>query len=113
MKLIPAAALIAAACGPPPPLVSGVRSSPDDAQRRAIEMGDRVRSDQFEVFPEYPTFADELGLYSSDADRMGMLSNRAWRAVRVIIDTGMHALGWDRQKAVDTSGGRSRRRSRR
>jgi uncharacterized protein (DUF885 family) len=46
--------------------------------------------------------ADELGLYSSDADRMGMLSNRAWRAVRVIVDTGMHALGWDRQKAVDT-----------
>jgi uncharacterized protein (DUF885 family) len=46
--------------------------------------------------------ADELGLYSSDADRMGMLSNRAWRAVRVIVDTGIHALGWDRQKAIDT-----------
>ncbi len=46
--------------------------------------------------------ADELGLYSTDADRMGMLSNRAWRAVRVIVDTGMHALGWDRQKALDT-----------
>lgn len=46
--------------------------------------------------------ADEMGLYSTDADRMGMLSNRAWRAVRVIVDTGMHALGWDRQKALDT-----------
>ena len=46
--------------------------------------------------------ADELGLYSSEADRMGMLSNRAWRAVRVIVDTGIHALGWDRQKAIDT-----------
>jgi uncharacterized protein (DUF885 family) len=46
--------------------------------------------------------ADELGLYSSDADRMGMLSNRAWRAARVIVDTGIHALGWDRQRAVDT-----------
>jgi uncharacterized protein (DUF885 family) len=33
---------------------------------------------------------------------MGMLSNRAWRAVRVIVDTGIHALGWDRQKAIDT-----------
>jgi uncharacterized protein (DUF885 family) len=54
MKLI-TAALIAAACGPSPPVVPGVRSSPDDAQRRAIEIGDRVRSDQFEVFPEYPT----------------------------------------------------------
>jgi uncharacterized protein (DUF885 family) len=55
MKLITAAALMAAACGPPPLVAPGVRSSPDDAQRRAIEMGDRVRSDQFEVFPEYPT----------------------------------------------------------
>jgi uncharacterized protein (DUF885 family) len=45
--------------------------------------------------------ADELGLYSSDADRMGMFSNRAWRAVRVAVDTGIHALGWDRQKAID------------
>jgi uncharacterized protein (DUF885 family) len=46
--------------------------------------------------------ADELGLYSSDADRLGMLSNRAWRAVRLIVDSGIHALGWDRQKAIDT-----------
>ncbi|HEX3345630.1 MAG TPA: DUF885 domain-containing protein, partial [Polyangiaceae bacterium] len=43
--------------------------------------------------------ADELGLYSSDADRLGMLSNRAWRAVRLIVDSGLHALGWDRQRA--------------
>jgi uncharacterized protein (DUF885 family) len=46
--------------------------------------------------------ADELGLYSSDADRLGMLSNRAWRAVRLIVDSGIHSLGWDRQKAIDT-----------
>src|SRR5687767_4495709 len=37
-----------------PAVVPGGRS-PDDAQRRAIEIGDRVRADQFEVFPEYPT----------------------------------------------------------
>ncbi len=46
--------------------------------------------------------ADELGLYSTDADRLGMLSNRAWRAVRLIVDSGIHALGWDRQRAIDT-----------
>ncbi len=46
--------------------------------------------------------ADELGLYSSDADRLGMLSNRAWRAVRLIVDSGIHSLGWDRQRAIDT-----------
>jgi uncharacterized protein (DUF885 family) len=46
--------------------------------------------------------ADELGLYSSDADRLGMLSNRAWRAVRMVVDTGLHAFGWERQRAIDT-----------
>ena len=45
--------------------------------------------------------ADELGLYSSDADRLGMLSNRAWRAVRMVVDTGLHAFGWERQRAID------------
>ncbi len=45
--------------------------------------------------------ADELGLYSSDADRFGMLSNFAWRAVRMVVDTGLHVQGWDRQHAID------------
>jgi uncharacterized protein (DUF885 family) len=45
--------------------------------------------------------ADELGLYSGDADRLGMLSNRAWRAVRMVVDTGLHVLGWERQRAID------------
>jgi uncharacterized protein (DUF885 family) len=46
--------------------------------------------------------ADELGLYSSDLDRLGMLSNAAWRAVRLIVDTGLHALSWDRARAIET-----------
>jgi uncharacterized protein (DUF885 family) len=45
--------------------------------------------------------SDELGLYSSDAARLGMLNARAWRAVRMVVDSGMHALGWDRKRAVD------------
>jgi len=45
--------------------------------------------------------ADELGLYSSDADRMGMLSNFSWRAARMVVDTGLHAEGWSRQEAID------------
>jgi len=44
--------------------------------------------------------ADELGLYTSDVDRMGMLSSRAFRAVRMVVDTGMHTLGWDRERAI-------------
>ncbi len=44
--------------------------------------------------------ADEMGLYTSDLDRIGMLSFDAWRACRLVVDTGMHALGWSRQAAI-------------
>jgi len=40
-------------------------------------------------------------LYSSDLDRLGMLSFDSWRACRLVVDTGMHALGWSRQQAID------------
>jgi uncharacterized protein (DUF885 family) len=45
--------------------------------------------------------AEEMGLYSSDLDRIGKLSFEAWRASRLVVDTGMHALGWSRQQAID------------
>ncbi|HEY5112370.1 MAG TPA: DUF885 domain-containing protein [Acidimicrobiales bacterium] len=45
--------------------------------------------------------ADEMGLYSSDVARLGMLSFDALRACRLVVDTGMHHLGWSRQRAVD------------
>jgi uncharacterized protein (DUF885 family) len=40
--------------------------------------------------------ADEMGLYTGDLDRIGVLSFDAWRAARLVVDTGMHALGWPR-----------------
>jgi uncharacterized protein (DUF885 family) len=43
--------------------------------------------------------ADELGLYSSDLTRLGMLSFDAWRAARLVVDTGLHAQGWSRAQA--------------
>ena len=43
--------------------------------------------------------ADELGLYSGDLDRMGMLSFDAWRGARLVVDTGIHAFGWSRGQA--------------
>ncbi|MDQ3871046.1 MAG: DUF885 domain-containing protein [Chloroflexota bacterium] len=45
--------------------------------------------------------SDEMGLYSGELDRLGLLSYDAWRACRLVVDTGMHALGWSRQQAVD------------
>lgn len=45
--------------------------------------------------------ADEAGMYSSDLDRLGMLVFQSWRASRLVIDTGIHALGWSRQLAID------------
>jgi uncharacterized protein (DUF885 family) len=45
--------------------------------------------------------ADEMGLYRDDMDRLGMLSMQAWRACRLVVDTGIHAFGWSRQRAID------------
>ncbi|WP_294305682.1 DUF885 family protein [uncultured Sphingomonas sp.] len=45
--------------------------------------------------------ADELGMYRDDpAGRLGYLMGLAWRAVRLIVDTGIHAIGWSRDKAL-------------
>jgi len=43
--------------------------------------------------------AEEMGLYSSDLDRIGKLSYDAWRASRLVVDTGLHAMGWTRARA--------------
>ncbi len=45
--------------------------------------------------------SDEMGLFSSDVDRLGLLSNEALRAARLVVDSGMHMLGWTRQQAID------------
>lgn len=45
--------------------------------------------------------ADEMGLYSSDLSRVGMLAADSLRACRLVVDSGIHALGWSRQQAID------------
>ena len=44
--------------------------------------------------------ADEMHLYSGPAARFGMLGYQAWRASRLVVDTGMHSLHWDRERAL-------------
>lgn len=44
--------------------------------------------------------ADELGLYRNETERFGMLDAQAWRAARLVVDTGLHALRWDRERAI-------------
>ncbi|MCL1588831.1 MAG: DUF885 domain-containing protein [Actinomycetia bacterium] len=45
--------------------------------------------------------SDEMGLYSTELDRVGMLQADSIRACRLVVDTGMHALGWSRQQGID------------
>lgn len=43
----------------------------------------------------------DMGLYDDPYDRMGQLAYDMWRAVRLVVDTGLHAKGWSRQQAID------------
>ena len=45
--------------------------------------------------------ADEMGLFRDEAERFGMLDAQAWRAARLVVDTGLHALRWPRQRSID------------
>lgn len=45
--------------------------------------------------------ADEMGLFRNEAERFGMLDAQAWRAARLVVDSGLHALRWPRQRSID------------
>jgi uncharacterized protein (DUF885 family) len=61
--------------------------------------GDTASAEGWGLYAE--RLADEMGLYSGDVARFGMLSTDAWRAARLVVDTGLHSLGWSRQETID------------
>ncbi|WP_284125478.1 DUF885 domain-containing protein [Parerythrobacter aestuarii] len=51
------------------------------------------------LYTEY--LGEEMGIYRTPYERFGKLSYEMWRAVRLVIDTGIHHYGWSRERAVD------------
>jgi uncharacterized protein (DUF885 family) len=76
----------------------------------ALELGSKVHplvrytynagySEGWALYSE--RLAEELDLYKTPLDLMGMLSDQAARAARLVVDSGIHSKGWTRQQAVD------------
>jgi uncharacterized protein (DUF885 family) len=72
---------------------------PDSVPEFRKHLNNSAYSEGWGLYSE--RLSDEMGLYSAPLDRMGMYSADSMRACRLVVDTGIHALGWSRQQAID------------
>jgi uncharacterized protein (DUF885 family) len=69
-------------------------------RRHAAELQGAAYAEGWGLYSE--RLADEMGLYADDAERLGMVDQQALRAARLVVDTGIHALGWTRERSIAT-----------